>query len=178
MAVLPIVYAPAKVLKTRATEVEKVDAEVAKLMDDMLDTMYSANGIGLAANQIGSLKRVIVMDVADKESGESSTPLQMANPEVFWTSDEISSYQEGCLSLPEQYGDVERPAQVKVRYLDKENKQQELAADGLLATCIQHEIDHLDGVLFVDHMSKLKRDRILKKLEKYKKSLAQETAAE
>lgn len=178
MAVLPIVVAPAKVLKTRAQEVEKVDATIAQLMDDMLDTMYDAPGIGLAANQIGQLVRVIVVDVADKESGESAAPLQMANPEVIWESDDLSSYQEGCLSLPDQYGDVERPASVKVRYLDKENNPQELEADGLLATCIQHEIDHLDGVLFVDHMSKLKRDRILKKLEKYKKLLASQTAAE
>ncbi|WP_343560806.1 peptide deformylase [Kiloniella sp. b19] len=166
MAVRKIVYAPAPVLKEVCKAVEQVDARVQTLMDDMLETMYAARGIGLAANQIGETDRVIVVDVADSDSEEKPAPLLMANPEVIWTSEELSSYNEGCLSLPEQYADVERPAAVRVRYLDRTGTTQELDADGLLATCIQHEIDHLNGVLFVDYLSKLKRGMVMKRLKK------------
>ncbi|OUS12071.1 peptide deformylase [Rhodospirillales bacterium 47_12_T64] len=164
MAILEIVIAPDPVLKTVCEPVIEVNDEVRTLMTDMLETMYKAPGIGLAACQVGVTKRVIVVDVSDDK--EENQPFCMADPEVLWESDEWSAYQEGCLSLPEQYADVERPAAVKVRYLDKAGKKVELDADGLLATCIQHEIDHLDGILFVDHISKLKRGMIMKKLKK------------
>ena len=137
-------------------------------MDDMLETMYAAPGIGLAAPQVGELKRIIVVDIARED--EEPAPLAMANPELLWVSDEDAAYDEGCLSLPEHYAEVVRPASIRLRYLDRENEIRELEADGLLATCIQHEIDHLDGVLFVDHISALKRNMILRKLLKLKKS--------
>jgi peptide deformylase len=137
-------------------------------MDDMLETMYKAPGIGLAAPQVGVLKRVIVVDIARED--EDPQPLRMANPELIMVSDEDAVYNEGCLSLPEHYADVTRPAAIKVRYLDHENEVRELEADGLLATCIQHEMDHLEGILFVDHLTALKRNMILRKLLKAKKS--------
>ena len=164
MAVLPILVAPHPVLKQRANPVEKVDARVATLMDDMVETMYDAQGIGLAAPQIGVLERVIVVDVHEK--GEPANPIRMANPEVVWASDELLPCEEGCLSVPEHYAEVTRPKAVRVRYLDQQNEVRELEADGMLATCIQHEIDHLNGVLFVDHLSMLKRNMILRKLQK------------
>lgn len=164
MAVREIVIAPDPVLKTVCDPVEAVDEEIRTLMDDMLETMYKAPGIGLAACQIGVTKRVIVVDVSDDK--EEPRPYCMANPEILWASDEKSVYQEGCLSLPEQYAEVERPVAIKVAYLDENGERQELETDGLLATCIQHEIDHLNGVLFVDHLSKLKRGMIMKKLRK------------
>ncbi|WP_455372029.1 peptide deformylase [Limibacillus halophilus] len=173
MAKLPILTAPDPQLKKKSQPVEKVDAEIRKLMDDMLETMYEAPGIGLAAPQVGVLKRVIVVDVAKEE--EEPQPHRMANPELVWVSDEDNSYQEGCLSLPEHYADVVRPAAIRVRYLDQENEIREMEAEGLLATCIQHEIDHLDGVLFVDHISALKRNMILRKLLKAKKAAAEAT---
>lgn len=169
MAILPIVIAPEPVLKQKALPVEKVDDGIRQLLDDMLDTMYNAHGIGLAANQVGVLKRVIVVDVAEREGHDRGAPMKLINPEIVSASAETNVYQEGCLSLPQQYGDVTRPAEVHVRYLDEQGKPQELHAKGLLATCIQHEIDHIDGILFVDHLSKLKRDMIVKKLEKAKK---------
>ncbi len=168
MALLPIITAPDPRLKKLSKPVDTVDAEVGRLMDDMLETMYDAPGVGLAAPQVGVLKRVIVVDVADKDS--EPQPLMLANPELTWVSDEDTSYEEGCLSLPEHYAEVVRPAAVKLRYLDRQNEIRELAADGLLATCIQHEIDHLDGILFVDHLSALKRNMILRKLLKAKKA--------
>ena len=168
MAVLPIITAPDPRLKKVAAPVAKVDAEVRRLMDDMLETMYKAPGIGLAAPQVGALKRVIVVDIARED--EKPQPLRMANPELVWVSDEDAVYNEGCLSLPEHYADVTRPAAIKVRYLDHENEIRELEADGLLATCIQHEMDHLEGILFVDHLTALKRNMILRKLLKAKKS--------
>jgi peptide deformylase len=171
MAKLPILTAPDPQLKKKSLPVEKVDAEIKKLMDDMLETMYEAPGIGLAAPQVGVLKRVIVVDVAKED--EEPQPYRMANPELLWVSDEDNSYQEGCLSLPEHYADVVRPAAIRLRYLDQENEIRELEAEGLLATCIQHEIDHLDGVLFVDHISALKRNMILRKLLKAKKAAAE-----
>ena len=168
MAVLPIIVAPDPRLKQVAKPVAKVDAEVRRLMDDMLETMYKAPGIGLAAPQVGKLLRVIVVDIARED--EKPQPLRMANPELIAVSDEDAVYNEGCLSLPEHYADVTRPAAIKVRYIDHENEIRELAADGLLATCIQHEMDHLDGILFVDHLTALKRNMILRKLLKAKKS--------
>ncbi|KKJ77878.1 peptide deformylase [Kiloniella litopenaei] len=164
MAILDIVIAPDPVLKTVCEPVKEVNDEIRELLKNMLETMYKAPGIGLAACQVGVTKRVIVVDVSDDK--EENQPYCMVNPEITWESDEYSVYQEGCLSLPEQYADVERPAAIKLRYLDETGKQIELEADGLLATCIQHEIDHLDGVLFVDHISKLKRGMIMKKLKK------------
>jgi peptide deformylase len=137
-------------------------------MDDMLETMYAAPGIGLAAPQVGVTQRIIVLDVARED--EKPAPIKMANPELVWVSDEDVTYNEGCLSLPEHYADVARPKAIRVRYLDHQNEIRELAAEGLLATCIQHEMDHLDGVLFVDHITALKRNIILRKLLKAKKT--------
>ncbi len=170
MAKLPIVIAPDPRLKTKAKPVERVDDRVRRLLDDMLETMYDAPGIGLAAPQVGVLERVIVIDVADKD--EAPKPMRIVNPEVLWTSEERTTYNEGCLSLPDQYGDVTRPARVKVRYQDETGAAREVEADGLLATCLQHEIDHLDGVLFVDHLSMLKRNMILRKMQKLKRDRA------
>ncbi len=166
MARLPIIVAPDPRLARKAEPVERVDDAVRRLMDDMLETMYDAPGIGLAAPQVGISKRVIVVDIGPKEA---PAPLCLANPELIWVSDEDSTFSEGCLSLPEHYADVVRPSAIKVRYLDRENEIRELEAEGLLATCLQHEIDHLDGVLFVDHVSALKRNMILRKLLKAKK---------
>jgi peptide deformylase len=167
MAMLSIIVAPDPRLKKKARPVERVDAETRKLMDDMLETMYAAPGIGLAAPQVGVLKRVIVVDIATED--EEPQPLKMANPELVWVSEEDATYNEGCLSLPEHYADVVRPAAIRVRYLDENGELRERDADGLLATCIQHEMDHLDGILFVDHISSLKRNMILRKLLKTKK---------
>ncbi len=175
MSVLEIIVAPDPRLKRRAEPVEKVDDDVRKIMDDMLDTMYAANGIGLAGPQVGVLKRIIVVDVA--RDGDDRQPMQMANPEVIWESDDERTYEEGCLSLPEHFAEVVRPEAVKVRYLDRENEIRTIDADDILATCIQHEIDHLDGVLFVDHISSLKRNMIIKKLQKFKKLQAEEATA-
>jgi len=168
MAKLPILTAPDPLLKQRAKAVDKVDDRIRTLMDDMLETMYAAPGIGLAAPQVGVLERVIVIDVSGED--EEPRPLRMANPEILWQSEELSSYDEGCLSLPDHYAEVVRPKQVRVRYLDQDNEIRELEADGLLATCVQHEIDHLNGTLFVDHLSSLKRNMILRKLAKLRKS--------
>lgn len=169
MAVMPIVIAPDPVLKQVAKPVAEVNDEIRTLLDNMLETMYNAHGIGLAANQVGVLKRVIVVDVEHNDDHKPGKPLKMVNPEIVELSEDMFTYQEGCLSFPQQYGDVDRPATIKVRYLDENGKQQELKAEGLLATCIQHEIDHIDGINFVDHISKLKREMILKKLDKGKK---------
>jgi peptide deformylase len=167
MAVLPIITAPDPRLKLRARAVTRVDAEVRGLMDDMIETMYAAPGIGLAAPQVGAAHRVIVLDIARED--EPPRPLRIANPELLWVSDELTVQSEGCLSLPEHYADVERPNRIRLRYIDHDNEIRELAAEGLLATCIQHEMDHLDGVLFVDHISALKRGIILRKLAKVKR---------
>jgi len=168
MAVLPIITAPDPRLKLVAKPVDKVDAKVRRLMDDMLDTMYGSIGIGLAAPQVGVAQRVIVIDVA--REGEKANPMRIANPEIIWRSEETTVAQEGCLSVPEHYADVSRAAKIRLRYVDHENEIREIDADGLLATCLQHEIDHLDGVLFVDHISALKRGMILRKLQKAKRS--------
>src|SRR5437868_5186497 len=166
--------APAPRLKIHAKPVAKVDAKMRRLMDDMLETMYHAIGIGLAAPQVGAAQRVLVVDVA--REGEEPNPMRIANPEIVWRSDETMIANEGCLSLPEHYADVARPRAIRLRYLDHENEIREIEAEGLLATCLQHEIDHLDGVLFVDHISILKRGMILKKLAKAKRSRALQPA--
>lgn len=167
MALLPIITAPDPRLKTVATRVDAVDDDIRQLMDDMLETMYAAPGVGLAAPQVGVSKRVIVADVA--RSGEAPEPMLMANPEIIEASAERAVFEEGCLSLPDHFAEVKRPEQVRVRYLDRENEIREQDMDGFLATCVQHEIDHLDGVLFVDHISGLKRGMIMRKLTKLKK---------
>jgi len=174
MAVLPIVWAPDPILKKRCAEVAAVDDDVRRLLNDMLETMYDAPGIGLAAPQVGVDARVIVMDVA--KEGAPPQPLKLINPEITAASEELSVYNEGCLSLPEHYADIERRARVTVRYLDDAGAERTLEADGLLATCVQHEIDHIDGVLFVDHLSKLKRDLILRKMRKAQKERARDIA--
>jgi len=171
MAILPIIIAPDPRLKVKCKPVAKVDDGVRKLMDDMLETMYASNGIGLAATQIGSDKRVIVVDMSRGE--EEPDPLHMANPEIVWVSDDDKEREEGCLSLPEHFSMVVRPAGVRVRYLDRENEIREIEIDGMKAVCIQHEIDHLDGVLFVDRISALRRNMILRKLTKMKKQEAE-----
>ncbi len=170
MALLPIIIAPDPRLKQISAPVACVDDRIRRLMDDMLETMYQAPGVGLAAPQVGVLKRVIVVDGSAKD--EERAPLCMANPELIEISEEDVNYEEGCLSLPEHYAEVVRPAQVRVRYLDHENEIRELDAEGLLGTCIQHEMDHLEGILFVDHLSALKRNMILRKLTKAKKAEA------
>jgi peptide deformylase len=168
MAVLPIITAPDPRLKLVAKPVGKVDGKVRRLMDDMLETMHGSIGIGLAAPQVGVSQRIIVVNVA--REGEKPNPMRIANPEILWRSDETTVANEGCLSLPEHYAEVLRPAAIRLRYLDHENEIREIEATGLLATCIQHEVDHLDGVLFVDHISALKRGMILRKLAKAKRS--------
>ena len=170
MALLPILTAPDPLLKKISAPVKQVDHEIRRLMDDMLETMYHAPGIGLAAPQVGELKRVIVLDLAHE--GEEPQPLRLANPEIVWVSDDDATYNEGCLSVPEHYADVVRPARCRVKFIDYNNKPQEIEADGLLATCLQHEIDHLDGILFIDHLTSLKRNIILRKLLKTKKAAA------
>ena len=167
MALLNIIVAPDPRLKKKALPVERVDAATAKLMADMLETMYAAPGVGLAAPQVGVLKRIIVVDAARDDAPPQ--PLKMANPEVIWSSPELKMYEEGCLSLPEEYEQVERPDKIKVRYVDENNELRTIEADGLLAVVIQHEMDHLEGTLFVDHISALKRNMILRRLTKTKK---------
>ena len=168
MAIREIITAPDPRLKIEARPVASVDADVRRLMDDMLETMYHAIGVGLAAPQVGEALRVIVIDIA--REGEKPQPMRIANPEILWRSEATMIANEGCLSLPEHYADVERPAEIRLRYLDHDNEVREIEAKGLLATCIQHEIDHLDGILFVDHISSLKRGMILRKLTKAKRS--------
>jgi peptide deformylase len=170
LAILPVIIAPDARLKVKSALVERVDAEVRKLMDDMLETMYAAPGLGLSAVQVGVPKRVIVVDLARR--GDPPAPLRLVNPELVWASDEMMTNEEGCLSLPDQYAEVTRPAAVEIRYLDAENQRRELRTEGLLATCIQHEMDHLEGVLFVDHISPLRRGIILRKLVKTRKTKA------
>ncbi|MCC7305848.1 MAG: peptide deformylase [Alphaproteobacteria bacterium] len=164
-----IITVPDPVLKQVAQPVAKVDDRLRAQMDRMLQTMYEAPGIGLAANQVGLLNRVLVMDLASRKEGQAPAPVFMANPEIVWKSEEISVMEEGCLSIPQQYADVERPAVVRVKYLDYNNNTAELEASELLSHCVQHEIDHLNGVLFIDYLSSLKRNMILRKVEKLKK---------
>ena len=168
MALLPIIIAPDPRLKQISAPVARVDDATRRLMDDMLETMYQAPGVGLAAPQVGVLRRIIVLDAANKD--EPRQPYAMVNPELVRVSDQDMRSEEGCLSLPDHYADVVRPADIRVRYLDHEGEIRELDAEGLLATCIQHEMDHLEGILFVDHLSALKRNMILRKLTKAKKT--------
>jgi len=167
MALLEIIVAPDPRLKIKTKPVAQVDGAVRQLMDDMLETMYGADGIGLAAPQIGDKRSVIVIDCAGRD--DDPAPVKMANPEIIEVSADDNAHEEGCLSLPEHYAEVVRPESIRVRYLDENNELRELDADGILATCIQHEMDHLEGILFVDHISALKRNMILRKLRKIKK---------
>jgi peptide deformylase len=164
MALRDILILPDKRLRQVSEPVKKIDSGIRKLVNDMFETMYDAPGIGLAAIQIGTPRRVVTMDLAKKE--EPKQPQVFINPEVVWSSQEKATYEEGCLSIPEYYDEVERPAQVRVKYLDLDGEPREVEASGLFATCLQHEIDHLNGVLFIDHLSKLKRDRVIKKFAK------------
>ena len=166
---LPIVIAPDKRLKTVAKPVTAVTGATRRLLDEMLATMYAAPGIGLAAPQVGVMERLIVLDLADTDEGEPPAPLRLINPEITWRAEELKVYNEGCLSLPDFYGDITRPAAVKVDYLDAQGTKRTLNADGLLATCLQHEIDHLNGILFTDYLSPVKRSMIMRKLEKAKR---------
>jgi len=185
MSIRDIVILPDAALREVCAPVAEVDDAVRALADDMLETMYDAPGIGLAACQIGILKRVVVIDVARED--EPKAPLCLINPEITWTSEETSTYEEGCLSIPDYYEEVERPAACIVKFLDREGKPQDLKCEGLLATCVQHEVDHLNGVLFIDYLSKLKRDRVTKKFAKaakrgetpeFKRRRASETATD
>ena len=168
MTIKRILTEPDPFLRKKSENVEKVDGDIRQLMDDMLETMYNAPGIGLAAIQIGVPKRVIVMDIS---KGEEKKPLYFVNPEIIWSSKEDATYEEGCLSVPGQFAEIDRPDKCHVKYLDYYGNKKELKAEGLLATCIQHEMDHLKGVLFIDYLSKLKKTLITKKLSKQKKEL-------
>ena len=167
MTIQKILTEPNKVLRQISSKVENVDKDIQKLMDDLLDTLYAAPGIGLAAIQIGIPKRVIVIDLSRDE--KKRNPMYFVNPEIVWKSENQSTYEEGCLSVPNQFAEIDRPKKCHLRYLDYNGNQKEIQAEGLLATCIQHEIDHLEGVLFIDYLSKLKKSMIIKKLSKQKK---------
>ena len=164
-----IIIEPDPILRKKCEPLEKMDANTKKLMDDMLETMYQAPGIGLAAVQIGILKRLVVIDISKDE--EKKNPIFLINPEIINLSEQTSVYEEGCLSLPGQFAEVERPAECILKYIDYYGKEKELKADGLLSTCIQHEVDHLNGILFIDYLSKLKKDMIIRKLVKKKKEI-------
>jgi len=167
MTVRPILTAPDPRLQAVSTDVDAVTDEIRTLVDDMAESMYAADGIGLAAIQIGVAKRVLVIDL-DQKDGKKN-PVAYINPKITWASDETAVFEEGCLSVPEIWDDVERPARIKAEYLDRNGKKQTLEADGLLATCLQHEMDHLNGVLFIDHLSRLKKSIAVRKLTKAKK---------
>ena len=164
-----ILTEPDPILRKKCEPLEKVDAETKKLMDDMLETMYAAPGIGLAEIQVGILKRLVVIDISKEE--EKKKPIFLINPQILHQSKNTSVYEEGCLSLPGQFAEIERPAECTIKYIDYNGKEKELKSDGLLATCIQHEVDHLNGILFIDYLSKLKKDMIIKKLVKQKKEI-------
>ena len=164
-----IIIEPDPILRRESSPIEQVDDELRNLLDEMLKTMYSASGIGLAAVQIGILKRLIVIDISKED--QSKNPIFLVNPEITVKKKKLSIYEEGCLSLPGHFAEIERPAECKVNYIDYNGQKKELQANGLLATCIQHEIDHLNGILFVDYLSKLKKDMIIKKLIKQKKEI-------
>ncbi|MDH7970882.1 peptide deformylase [Sphingomonas sp. AR_OL41] len=175
MSLLEILEVPHPGLRAVAKPVETIDDGVRDTINDMFDTMYDAHGIGLAATQVGIERRIVVIDLQEPEGeGEDAKrarqPMAFVNPELLWLSDELASYSEGCLSIPEQYAEVERPARCRVKWLDGDGKEHEQEMDGLLSTCIQHEIDHLNGVLFIDHISRLKRELVLKKLAKMRKA--------
>lgn len=164
MTIKPLIILPDPILRQVSKPIETVDGEVKKLADDMLETMYDAPGIGLAAIQIGVARRMLVLDVS--KDGEDKQPLVFINPEIVASSDARSVYEEGCLSIPDYYAEVERPATITVKHIDRDGKEQIVEADGLLATCLQHEIDHLNGVLFIDHISKLKREMVVRRFTK------------
>ena len=164
-----ILTEPDPILRKKCEPLEKVDEETKKLMDDMLETMYAAPGIGLAAIQVGILKRLVVIDISKGE--EKKQPIFLINPQIIHRSKKTSVYEEGCLSLPGQFAEIERPAECTIKYIDYNGKEKDLKANGLLATCIQHEVDHLNGILFIDYLSKLKKDMIIKKLVKHKKEI-------
>jgi peptide deformylase len=164
MTIKPLIILPDPLLRQQSKPFEKVDSDVLRLADDMLETMYDAPGIGLAAIQVGVARRMLVIDVSRED--EDKAPMVFINPEVVRVSDDISVYEEGCLSIPDYYAEVERPAALTVQYIDRDGKQQTLEADGMMATCLQHEIDHLNGVLFIDHISRLKREMVIKKFTK------------
>jgi peptide deformylase len=175
MAILSILETPDPRLRTISTPVESIDDDLQRLIDDMFETMYDAPGIGLAAIQVGVPRRVLVIDLQEPESDEEDArpvrkPMVFINPEILAGSDELSVYSEGCLSVPEQYAEVERPAAVRASWMDRDGRIHEEQIEGLLATCLQHEMDHLQGVLFIDHLSRLKRDMLLKKLVKARKA--------
>jgi peptide deformylase len=164
MTIKPLIILPDPLLRQQSKPIEQVDAEITRLADDMLDTMYDAPGIGLAAIQIGVPRRMLVVDISRED--EDRNPVVFINPEILKVSDDVSAYEEGCLSIPDYYAEVERPASLTVGYIDRNGKKQTVEADGLLATCLQHEMDHLNGVLFIDHISRLKRDMVIKKFTK------------
>lgn len=164
MAIRPILILPDPKLRLVSEPVAKVSSGLSPLIDDMFETMYDAPGIGLAAIQVGVPQRIVTIDTARND--EPRKPIALINPEILWSSDELSSYEEGCLSIPEFYEEVERPARVRVRFTDRDGSSCEMEAEGLLATCLQHEIDHLEGRLFIDHISRLKRERVVKKFTK------------
>ena len=164
-----IIIEPDPILRKKCEPLEKVDTDTKKLMDDMLETMYTAPGIGLAAVQIGILKRLVVIDISRDE--EKKNPIFLINPEIINQSKQTSVYEEGCLSIPGQFAEIERPAECTLKYINYNGEKKELKADGLLATCIQHEVDHLNGILFIDYLSKLKKDMIIRKLVKKKKEI-------
>ncbi len=169
MKIRKILTEPDPILRKKCVALEKVDNDLRKLMNDMLETMYSAPGIGLAAIQIGILKRIVVIDISKEK--EKKNPLFLINPEIIFKSENTSIYEEGCLSLPGHYAEIERPAECHIKYIDYHGKNKRLKAQGLLSTCIQHEVDHLNGILFIDYLSRLKKTMIIKKLKKQKKSL-------
>ena len=169
MALRQILTEPNPILRNKSLPVEKVDKELQELIDDMMETMYAAPGIGLAAIQVGVAKRVIVLDLSSKE--ETKNPMHFVNPEIITKSENITTYEEGCLSVPGQFAEINRPDKCHVKYLDYFGKPQEMKAEGMIATCIQHEMDHLEGVLFIDYLSKIKKSMIVKKLSKQKKEL-------
>jgi peptide deformylase len=170
MTIKPLIILPDPLLRQVSQPIERIDGDLQKLADDMLETMYDAPGIGLAAIQVGVPRRMLVIDVS--REGEPKEPLVFINPEIVSSSDERSVYEEGCLSIPDYYAEVERPARVTVKSLDSEGREVTTEADGLLATCLQHEIDHLNGILFIDHISRLKREMVIKKFTKAAKSKA------
>ena len=169
MALRQILTEPNKILREKSLFVEKVDEDLQKLMDDMLETMYAAPGIGLAAIQVGIPKRVIVLDISKKD--EPRNPMFFINPEIIEKSENNSTYEEGCLSVPGQFAEIDRPDKCHIKYLDYHGQPKEIKAEGMLATCVQHEIDHLEGILFIDYLSKLKKSMIIKKLSKHKKEI-------
>lgn len=175
MAILPIIEAPEPLLRRISTPVEAIDEDLQRLIDDMFETMYDAPGIGLAAIQVGVPKRLLVIDLQEPESDEEDAPpvknpRVFINPQILESSADVAVYNEGCLSVPEQFAEVERPATIRASWMDREGRIHEQTIDGLLATCLQHEMDHLNGVLFIDHLSRLKRDMLLKKLEKARRA--------